>query len=87
MDDDHVKGGAIVQIRGVPVHIQKDHCGQPGQPPVAIDEGVVARDRVEERGRLELEGRVGVFPEGARLRPSSRRIEETKVSNRPWPRP
>jgi hypothetical protein len=45
----------------MPVQIQKDHRGQPGQPLVSVDESVVAGYRLEERGRLTW-FRVEQFP-------------------------
>jgi len=35
---------------------------------VAVDQGMVARQRVQQRGRLGIEGRVGILAERRRLR-------------------
>jgi hypothetical protein len=45
---DQVESGVLVKVGRMHVQVQEDHRRQLGRPLVAVDEGVVTRDRVEE---------------------------------------
>lgn len=77
------KGVVIPEINGLTVHVQEDCRRQPSQALVAIDQGMVRDNRMQESGRFEVDGRVGVLSEGTRLRSGNGRIQKAEVSHRP----
>src|SRR5262249_20848020 len=65
----------------VAVHaVEGDDTGQ-GQPLVPIGQGVVACQRMQQGGSLELNRRVGIFTERRGLRAPEGRFEEAEVAN------
>jgi hypothetical protein len=68
---DQIEGLFIGEDEADSVEIEEDGGGQPCEPPVAVDQGVVAGDRVDQSRCLQDEARVGVLSE--RALPRSRR--------------
>lgn len=75
--ENEMKSVVIPEINGLTVHVQEDCRCQPSQALVAINQRMVRDDRMQESGRFELDGRVGVIPESTRLRSGNGRIQET----------
>lgn len=64
---DELKGVVVIEIDSLTVHVQED-CGcQPAQTLVAINQGMVRHDRMQQRSRFEFDSRIGVLTEGTRL--------------------
>jgi hypothetical protein len=74
-----------VVVRGVDgdvVEAEEDECGDHGHALVAVYEGLVLGERLQQRGRLEVDGLVGVLPEGGLARTGNGRLEEPAIAER-----
>ncbi|HEY6785705.1 MAG TPA: hypothetical protein VI365_00170 [Trebonia sp.] len=60
--------------------VEGDDGGQ-GEPLVAVDEGVVAGDGVQQRGCLGVEVRIGILAERRGLRAGQRGRQQTVVAD------
>jgi hypothetical protein len=67
------------------VEVEEDDDRQPGEPLVPLHERMVTRQGVQERGRLQLDRRVGVLCECAGTRPRYRGVEQPEVTDRSDP--
>jgi hypothetical protein len=50
------------------VDLQEDGGGEPAEAPVAVDQRIVVDDRLEQRGGLQPDGRIGILAADAGLR-------------------
>ena len=79
--DHEVEHLVLRRMRGMPVDVEEHVGGEPCETLVAIDEGVVAGERVQQRGGLEVERGVGIRPEGGGLRPGGGGGEQAVVAH------
>ncbi len=78
-----LKGVVITKIDRLTVQIEKDCCRQPSQSLVAVDQGVVGHNRMQEGSPFEPDSRVGVVSESTRHGSGNGRVQETKFPHRP----
>ena len=83
--DDEVECLVVAQRDLAAVEIEEHDDRQPCESLVPIDERVITGERVEERGRLQIDRGVHVLAKGACPRSRQRRLEQTHVSNRADP--
>lgn len=60
---DQVERIIVMELGDVAVHVEEDNGSQPPQSFVAVNQGMVAEDGLQQRGRLQLDRRVGGNPE------------------------
>lgn len=68
--------------QSIRVQVEENHSGQPGKTFVPIDQGVVASDGLQQHGRFQREGGVGILPEDTRSGTRNCRVEQTEVADR-----
>jgi hypothetical protein len=78
---DQLEGRLVVQVNVAAVEVAEDDGCQPGQTLVAVNESMVADQRVQPSRRLELERRVGLVTEDTCPRPRTRRFEEPDIDD------
>ena len=79
----HVEGIVIRGIQRDPIQTEEDNDGEPPQPCVAVDEGMVADDGLQQYGGLRIEADVRFAAKDDDGRSVSSRIEQPQVVYRP----